>query len=204
MAHPPTEDEASAGQLHVARDRPGPRSRRLRGVREASKGRRGVAERLSRVGQRLGVCVVVMHCIPGEVADHIGRVGAQDAVGDPLSDRAHVVHGVRSRRQVEPPAGVVWHRAGVVQRVPSDRIGSSPQAWRSTELLLEPGQVADLPQQWVHGRQQRADHLLVAEVGDELQCALAAVQHPTGESSAAGVSEPMVGPPPFIPRASVV
>jgi hypothetical protein len=48
-------------------------------------------------------------------------------------------------------------------------------------LLLEPGEVPDLPQRRVHDAQLRPDHLLVVQVLDELQRALAGVLHHADE-----------------------
>lgn len=93
-----------------------------------------------------------------------------------LQDCTEVRQRGVSRRQREVPPCSVWNVARVVEVVA--QLPSQLSLVPEYPVLLEPADVSQFPQQWVDGHQPGTHPLLVIQVLNERQRALARIEKP--------------------------
>ena len=157
-----------SGQVAAARDR-------RRGVGEP---RRGVPERLARERHRLEVHVLVEDAQRDEVRI---RVAALDERPDAGFDVPQVCGGLREVRERQLPARVVRDGGGVVEGVAVGTERRPPGRVAQHPALLEPGDVAELPEGRVHDGEPRSQELRVGQRRRELQRATSGIGDRFGE-----------------------
>ncbi len=172
------EHEGAAGNVDVA-------GQRTRGFawRTVALGP-GIAEGLPRVGESFAVHVFVKDGQFHEVL--VLRCQAVlDAVENGFLDLTHVGEHPVSCQQRQVPAGVGRNGDRVVEGigVAANRGLAVPSA---DPLLLEPGDVADLPEERIDDGQARPHQLIVGQVGDQVDGAAAGVAHPDPEINGVG------------------
>jgi hypothetical protein len=104
-------------------------------------------------------------------AEEVHLLFIQLAGGDPIEhamqNLLHVSQGFNPRREREGPAIIVRDSGGIVETISilEQRFFASDMAQHP--VLLEPGDMPDLPEQRIHDRQARTDQLLVAQIRHE-------------------------------------
>jgi len=177
LARPGAAREAPAGKFLVVRavHARRPLSRRV-----------GVAERLARVMERLGMHVLVIQAQLRVVAQRGVLRLVRQALAHPLEHVGQVAAGRLASGQRQAPARVVRHCGRIVERVRAvenrvDRRAALGHA--QAPALLEPADVPDLPQRRIDDGEHRSEQPLAFEVLRHAQRARARLEQLAFEGS---------------------
>ena len=130
--------------------------------------RRHVAEGLVRVVQRLGVHVLVQRAKPDEVAQSFILGLAREALEGEFENVGEIGARRAERRKRKVPASVVRHVRGIVERVGVRQELFARASFAQTPVLLEPADVADLPERRVDDGELRPEQALAVEPGRDV------------------------------------
>src|SRR5262249_6290262 len=121
------------------------------------------------VGERLVVHVLVEGRELIVVARALVCAGAPEALEQRVLDPTHVVESSCERRQRQIPSAIMGNPRRIVERI---RVGqqriAAPDGLQG-KVLMEPGDVSDLPDQRIDDVEARAEELLALEPSYQLQ-----------------------------------
>ena len=168
------EHEGAAGDGDVVRAELGIEGRRARGRREARRAR--VAQGLEDRRQVLGVHVLVQRGQRVEVDVVVTRRAGLEPCHAPPQHLRDVCERGGARRKAVIPASRVGHVEGVVDRIRAgqDAVGAAAPAQQP--VLLEPADVAHLPDRRLEEMPARAEHLRVRQIVEQRELDTARIE----------------------------
>jgi hypothetical protein len=140
-----------------------------------------IAEGLPRVGERFIVHVFVER----DMSHEIREVGLHrirpEVIQNAFEDAIHVLEGVGAGGEGEVPPGVVGNAHRVVERVPILPGRSLAQMPTQDPVLLEPGDMTDLPEQRIEDGEAGSQEAIPLEIRHQVQGAGARIQQVPAE-----------------------
>ena len=130
-----------------------------------------IGQSLSGVSERLSMHVLMEQGQEMKIQDPIRKgawTGVLEMLQHAIQHAVHVGEGFSPGQEGKIPTCFVRHGPRVVQSISLVEDWPFPPQMPQRPLLLKPGDVPDLPQQWIDDLQARPEKLLVLEVGEQI------------------------------------